>query len=428
MRISWRLFNDKGVLAHASVCGYSTILSLVPIIAITLSMITVFTGTGELNADGTLIQEESFSNRVYGFFFDHFVPGVAEEAQEDLIQAKQAIMQFIQRTTGLRFVILVMLVLASVSLFNSIEHAFNEIWSVRFRRSFYTRFLAFWLLLTLTPLLLGLSYYYTSQLLSSEIVTRWKEQEWVTFFLPYFVSYFFTLSAFMFANRFLPNINVCLIPAFVGSALSAILWEIAKVAFDLYITYATKNTQGFYTVFGAYSVPIIFIVWLYYSYLCFLLGPVIAVTIQEYDRHLMRLRRKRRIFEHHRPLHSVELFLDVCRHFREEQNGVDQIALEQRTGWEPSLIKHCLRDLENAHLVHQERRQHLYYPSADPDGISIPEVVERILGFPHPNSERAMKEASELEISIHQNLRNENSTAGAFLTLNLSKPKPEETE
>ena len=50
VRIAWKIFNEKGVLSHASVCSYSMILSLVPILAISLAILNAFSPT---NADIT---------------------------------------------------------------------------------------------------------------------------------------------------------------------------------------------------------------------------------------------------------------------------------------------------------------------------------------------------------------------------------------
>lgn len=396
LRIVWKLVNDKGVLAHASVCGYATILSLVPVIAISLSILSAFTSQDTtLNGSG---KQESFSNQVFDFFFEHFVPGVADGAREELAKAKQSTLEFIQKTAALRFISIILLLLASVSLFNSIEHAFNEIWSVRYRRSLFARFLAFWLLLTLTPLLLGLSYYYTSQFLNSEAIAKFKAGAWSNWVLQHGISYIFTLSAFLFANRYLPNSSVRLLPALVGSALSGIMWEAAKVAFDIYITFALKR-QGYYSVFGTVVAVPIFIIWLYYSYLCFLLGPVIATTIQNYDLHRSRFRRRIKGTAH-RPLHSLRIFLDICRYFREEKGGMSIPSMEDRSGWSTGRIRRCLRDLEQARLIHQDVRKVLYYPSADPDSLNVSEVVERLIGFdtPTPPAPGKLEEAWELSL------------------------------
>jgi uncharacterized BrkB/YihY/UPF0761 family membrane protein len=89
LRIIWKLINEKSVWAHASVCGYTTILSLVPILAISLTLITAFTSSEKVIIPGTDGQQsEVFSNRVFDFFFDHFVPGVADSTHQEIQSPK----------------------------------------------------------------------------------------------------------------------------------------------------------------------------------------------------------------------------------------------------------------------------------------------------------------------------------------------------
>lgn len=379
LRIIWKLFNEKSVWAHASVCGYTTILSLVPILAISLTIISAFTSSEKVPVDEPSgLQEEIFSNRVFDFFFDHFVPGVSDSAHKEVQIAKREILLFVEKTKSLRFVILVVLIIASVSLFNSIEHAFNEIWSVRHRRTFFAQFLAFWILLTITPLLLALSYYYTTQFASSEAVSRFIRIEWGSWIFWHGVSYIFTLFAFLIANRYLPNLSVRLVPALWGSALSAILWEAAKVLFDYYMNYAL-TTEGYYSIFGTLAAIPLFICWLYYSYLCFLLGPVIATTIQDFNQHAARL--KRRIsWNSYFPIQTLYIFLDICRQFSKFKQGMSLPQLEEMEGISPNRLRRSLRDLENARLIHQDSRKGHYYPNADPGIISLKDVLERLLG------------------------------------------------
>ncbi|MEW6234246.1 MAG: YhjD/YihY/BrkB family envelope integrity protein [Candidatus Omnitrophota bacterium] len=434
LRIAVNIFNKKGVWAHASVCGYATILSMVPVAAISLIILSAFTfqdpelkeyrmepdtsaPTQESPFDGVVnkyeIQNSSFSNRVFDFIFDHFVPGAASGARAELLEAKQTILEFIQRASALRFVTLFLLILTCVSLYNSIEHAFNEIWAVQRRRTLFSRFLACWLLLTLTPILLGLSYYYSSRFEASGFASRWMGQEWTSWLINHIVSYGLTLFAFFFSNRYLPNLHVNFFPALVGSALSAILWEAAKVGFDLYIKYVTSQPSSYYSIFGTVAAIPIFILWLYYSYLCFLLGPVIACAIQDFDKHVARLRQKE-WFTLHRPVHSLKIFLEICRHFREREGGYSLSDLRQETGWTEEQVKRCLRDLEQVRLIHQERRENVYYPNGDFSRLLVSDAMERLIGLKSPDAARAVL-PEPWQQSLQQTLQNSSNLTIANL-------------
>lgn len=417
LRIIGHLFNKRGVWSHASVCAYATILSLVPVVAVTLILLSAFTSenttieefelpvemerdesaqaesdiddaTGAVALQSSMEEHEGevpgelseFSNEVFDFIFEQFVPGVASGAREELMQAKQQFLLFIQRAAALRFITFFVLIIACVSLYNSIEHAFNEIWYVRHRRTLFSKILACWLLLTLTPLLLGLSYYYSTQIRASLSSSLFMEKAWTSWMINHLISYFLTLCAFLFANLYLPNLRVNVFPALVGSALSAILFESAKIGFDLYISYVTSQTSSYYSVFGTVAAIPIFILWLYYSFICFLLGPVIAHTIQDFKQHVSKTKRKEFV-SFHRPLHSFKVFLDICGNFRNHENGVSSTDLRNETGWSSFQIRKCLYDLEKVNLIHQGKKDDLYYPNIDPDNIKVSDVMERLLGF-----------------------------------------------
>lgn len=407
LRIGWKIFNEKSVLAHASVCGYATILSLVPILAISLSILNAFTSSEPVTINGSdTVYEETFSNRVIDFVFEHFLPGVSEESRDEIVVAKREIMGFVEKAASMRFVILVVLIIASVSLFNSIEHAFNEIWSVRHRRSLFARFLAFWIIITLTPLLLALSYYYTTQFVTSTAASQFMNNKVWSWLLWQGMSYFLTLMAFLIANRFLPNQHVNFMPALIASASSAILWEAAKISFDLYINYVL-STEGYYTIFGSLAAIPLFIVWLYYSFLCFLLGPVIATTIQDFDRHMIGLSRKG-IRTYHRPVDALLVFLDICRHFVYRNDGISFSALLEIANIPPKKMMRCLKDLEQARLIHQDKKGTLFFPNVNPDQTALTEVLERLIGARRFTSSGEVRPTGPIEQSIQSVLASSN--------------------
>lgn len=409
LRIGWRIFMTRSVLSHASICGYSTILALIPILIISVSILEVFSGPDK--------------DEIFNFVTNYFLPGMTDT--EDIIgldingnsksgadnsntlqsetspdgnsgtttsdeihlsdawlNAKEYIFKMIEGAANLRIISAIFLIVACVSLFNSIEHAFNEIWMVRKRRTLFKQFLAFWLLLTMTPILLGLSAYFTIQLDTYKIVG---DVALYRFMLNSFISFLFTFMAFLFANRYMPNIPVHLYPAIMGSFISAFLWETAKHAIGLYMNYSVNLQNGFYSIYSSSLVLVpVFIIWLYYSYLCFLMGPVIATTIQDYDPHLARLHRKRDRKDH-LPLYTFRVFYLICAHFHYQKSGMPFDELEKVTGWNVLRLRGCINELIRIELIHSDPRKHLYFPNADPSAMSLRETLESVLGLRHPN-------------------------------------------
>src|SRR5690606_11993750 len=139
-----------------------------------------------------------------------------------------------------------------------------------------------------------------------------------------------TLTAFSIANRFLPNCRIYVVPALIASAISAALFEVAKYLFDFYISFTLTQPGTYYSLYKLAAIPI-FILWLYYCYVCFLIGPVIATTIQEYPHHLARLQRRSWRYSP-KPVQSIYIYIHICRHFRLHHSGITLDQLENDTG------------------------------------------------------------------------------------------------
>ena len=129
---------DDRCLQVAGELSYTTLLSLVPLLAVSLAMLTafpVFAGVREQ------IQE---------FMFNNFVP-----AAGDVVQKQFA--NFLDNAGKLTIFGIIALGITALLLLNTIEAAFNAIWREKRARPLIIRFLTYWAILTLGPLLMGSS-------------------------------------------------------------------------------------------------------------------------------------------------------------------------------------------------------------------------------------------------------------------------------
>ncbi|MDZ7735387.1 MAG: YihY family inner membrane protein [Gammaproteobacteria bacterium] len=134
-------------LQIATALAYTTLLALVPLIAVMVSFLNALPGFSQ------------FEQVIREFVISNFVPAFGETVDEYLNQfagkAKQLTL------AGVAFLLIIALMLMA-----TIENAFNHIWKVGEKRRLLTRFLIYWLLLTLGPILLGAGLASTSYLLS----------------------------------------------------------------------------------------------------------------------------------------------------------------------------------------------------------------------------------------------------------------------
>lgn len=235
---------------------FTTVLSLVPILAVALALFTAFPLFAKLRS--------GFEQ----FMFDSLMP-----AQTSGLVLKY-INQFAAKAKGLTVAGLVFLLITSISMLLTIDKAFNHIWRVKKRRPLVRRVLVYWAVLTLGPLLLGISLMVTSSLsgVSSDVLSELPLMvRAVLEFLPLLL----TGGAYAALFVVIPNREVLWRDALIGGFIAALLIELTKQGFALYITKYPTYTA----VYGAFAALPIFFLWIFLSWLVTLFGATVAATL-----------------------------------------------------------------------------------------------------------------------------------------------------
>ena len=154
LRLPWcffsfllRSFLEDRSLEVASELSYVTLISLVPLMAVALSVA------------GAFPVFESVQRLVQDFIFANFVPTFGAVVQ-------QYLQQFAHNASRLTAFGILSLVVTSLVTISTIDTSFNRIWRVRVRRRALANFTVYWAVLTLGPMLIGASLVLTSQILS----------------------------------------------------------------------------------------------------------------------------------------------------------------------------------------------------------------------------------------------------------------------
>ena len=243
---------------NAAALTYTTLLSLVPLMTVTLAVFSAF----------------PVADRVYevvqDFVFKNFVPASSEVLQEYLAEfsAKAS------RLTGLGAMFLLVVALLMMA---NIDRALNAIWEVRSQRRFATKFLIYWAVLSLGPILIGASVLVTSYLVSLPILTE-AASSGVGRRLLGLTPVAASALAFTMMYLVVPNRRVRLGHALIGGVFAAILFELAKHGFGLYIT----QFPTYQAIYGALATIPIFLVWLYLSWIMVLLGAEVTQCLSIY--------------------------------------------------------------------------------------------------------------------------------------------------
>lgn len=311
-------------LRTASALSYTTLLSLVPLMAVILATFSAFPAFHDVAAQLEL------------YIFKHFVPALSSPLREHLAQ-------FSEKAAGLRTAGIIVLIFTVLAMMETIDSALNGIWGIRARRSRIATFLVYWAVLTLGPLLIGAGLVATSYLVSLPLVSRVESslglKEHLLAWAPVVLSWI----AFTVLYMLVPNRRVPLRLAVFGGLIASGLFEVAKRGFAFYITHFPAHEA----VYGAFASIPIFLMWIYLSWLVILLGAEITYCLETFS-----------MLAERSPAGSTERLRNAVRvlgHlWRAQQRGepmteADLLALEPAIGY--ARLDRTLERLSDGHWV-----------------------------------------------------------------------------
>jgi len=163
---------------------------------------------------------------------------------------------------------------SSLFLFVTVEETLNRIWNVSSRRPWRVRFLSFTLFFFWGPVLVGATFTSLLLLRQSPAFRRLVEESFLLPLAP-FVATFLGLTVLYWLVPYAP---VRLRNAVAGGLLAAILLEVLRQSFGLYV----KLFNGVNAVYGGFAFAILFIISLDLTWAIVLLGCEAAYTAQHF--------------------------------------------------------------------------------------------------------------------------------------------------
>lgn len=252
-----RRYSQDRCLQMAAGLSYSSLLALVPLLAIALGLLAAFPAFDEAR--------ESLREML----FQAIPPDQAARANEHLDS-------FLRNAAKLTAPGIVGLAVTALLLLSNINTSINTIWRVHQERPLVLRLLVYWALLTLGPILLGASLSITSYAFATVHATGTLE----TFSIPLTRLLAILLATLGCAVFYIvvPNRPVSLPAGLAGGFLAAILLEILKYGFGLYV----GQVPSYQAVYGALSALPIFLIWMYLAWAVILLGAQLAAALPEW--------------------------------------------------------------------------------------------------------------------------------------------------
>lgn len=245
----------------------TSLLALVPLTTVVFSLLALIPSFQDV---GSSLQE---------LMFEYFVPATGESVQNYLTE-------FVGKAKGMSSVGFIMLLVTALIMMRTIDISFNNIWQIKSNKSLLRTFLVYWAILTLGPIFLGTSLLITSYLKSLPLVSDVVQQDsqWIALGLPMLMEFIaFTLMFFVIPNR-----RILFKHAVAAAAITAILFELAKSGFGIFVEYFST----YQIIFGALATIPLFLIWVYLSWSIILFGAEIchglfsfAMVKQEEQKH-----------------------------------------------------------------------------------------------------------------------------------------------
>ncbi len=334
---------------------YTTLLSLVPLLAVSFSV---------LKALGV-------HNQIEPLLFNFFEP-----MGDKGLELGQRIFGFVEnvKVGVLGSLGLVFLFYTVVSLVQKVEEAFNYVWHIKRPRRLVRRFSDYMSVILVGPVLVVSALGITATVMGTDIVRSMGEVEPLATLLPVLsklVPYFLICAAFTFVFIFIPNTKVHFTSALVGGLVSGVLWQTAGMGFAAFVANSTKYTA----IYSGFAILVIFLIWLYVSWLVLLLGAQVAyfhqhpqlLSVRREDGHLSNWAKER--------LAMLAMLLIGYYYYHNRGLWTDD-ALAARLGVPPAALVAVLDILEMNGFVNRTADDPpAYFPGRDMETISLQDLL-----------------------------------------------------
>ena len=240
----------------AASLSFTTILSLVPMVTVAFALLTALPRFLKLRR---AFQE---------WMSDNLIPGNIGDP------VLMYLNQFALKAKGLTIFGSIGLLIGVLLTLLTVENAFNRIWGVEESRPFHKRVSIHLIATILGPLLLGMSVYVSSIVLSASQGLIGPLSDGFSFVASVF-SMCSSILSFTLVYKILPYKNIEWDDAFWGGIFAALVFELAKFSFAWFAT----SFPLYKTVYGAFAILPLFLVWIYLTWWVTLVGATLVANL-----------------------------------------------------------------------------------------------------------------------------------------------------
>jgi membrane protein len=256
-----RALTDPQLNLEATALVYRTLLSIVPLLAVSFSVLKAFGAEYKIDA-------------VVARVLEPLGPSGAQLASQVVVFVDNL------RVSVLGVIGFVLLFYTVLSVIERIESALNRIWHARQPRSLARKFSDYLSIVLVGPVLVfgafaimaaAQNYWLVQRALAATHLT-----EVSIFVARHGAPFVLLIAAFTLLYRLLPHTRVTLPAALVGGTTAALLWHLAGYAFAMLVAGSTSYTA----IYSGAAVFLISLIWLQLAWLIVLTGAQVAYVHQ----------------------------------------------------------------------------------------------------------------------------------------------------
>jgi membrane protein len=354
--VTAREFSEGELTLRAMSLVYTTLLSLVPLLAFSLSILKAF---------GVHNQLEPL---LYNFLSPLGPQGsyIAKKILESVGNMKVGVLGSLG---------LAVLIYTVISLIQKIEDALNRIWKVAKGRSVVRRLSDYISILIIAPILMFTAIGLNASLMSNTFVQKLISMEPLGTAVYYggkLIPYIVVSIAHTFIYMIIPNTKVRLGSALLGGVVAGVMWQTTGWAFASFVASSTRYPA----IYSSFAVIILFMIWLYLNWLILLIGAEISFCYQ--NLRFLTLRKEAfHLSSRMREKLSLLIMFLIGYNFYHDKDRWTLDSLVERLGLPQEPIESTLSQLENKGLIIETGDDPpAYLPARDIETIKLKDVLD----------------------------------------------------
>lgn len=350
----------KRMINSASALTYSTLLAIVPILAVVFAI-------------------------ARGFGYNKYIEAWFREALASQPQAAETIIGFVNSylvhtKSGIFLGIgLVFMLWTVIMLINNIEQTFNYIWQVKKPRSLFRTITDYMAMFLLVPIIIvitsGVSIFMAT--IAGKIEDYILLAPMVRFFIA-LMPYMLMSAVFISLYLFMPNTKV----KFKCALVPGVLAGVAMQGLQLFYIHSQIWVSSYNAIYGSFAALPLFMLWVQISWTICLFGAELCYTSQNLEDFAFKAQTED-ISHRYNMMLCVLLASHICKRFEDGGKPYTALELKLATGIPIRITNDLLYELIKVHVITEitsdEKGEYSsFLPAESPSHLSVGLLIDRL--------------------------------------------------